>query len=148
MKEFKITLSNAAHICSELISIARSSNKVYRVTVCEWRERRSLDQNAFQHVIYKEISDYLISKGRKGCSPGWVKRMLKNHFLGWEQVEFVCIKTGEVTKREQLKSTRLLDVGESMHYTTQILDWACSIGCEIKIPERCEYRKLINSQNN
>ena len=146
MTEFKLNLINAAEICGQLINIVRSSNKAYRVTICEWRERRSLSQNAFQHLIYKEVSGYLIKHGRAQCSPEWVKSNLKNKFLGWCESEFVDIETGEVSKRQELKSTRSLDVGDSMFYTTQILDWACSIGCEIKIPDKCEYRRLMDSQ--
>ena len=147
MNEFKLTLSSAVYVTSELINIARSSNKTYRVVVSEWREKRSISQNALQHVIYTEISDYLVSKGRKHCTPAWVKDALKNQFLGWESVEFTDLKTGEITRRDVLRSTKSLDVGESCHYTTQILDWAQSIGCNIKIPAKCEYRDMLNKQN-
>lgn len=147
MTEFKLTLASAVYVTSELINIARSPNKTYRVVVSEWREKRSLSQNALQHVIYSDISEYLISKGRKHCTPAWVKDALKNQFLGWELVEFTDLKTGEITRRDVLRSTKSLDVGESCHYTTQILDWAQSIGCNIKIPAKCEYRDMLNKQN-
>lgn len=146
MNEFKLTLSSAVYVTSQLIDLVRS-NKTYRVVVSEWREKRSLSQNALQHVIYTEISEYLVSKGRKHCVPVWVKDALKNQFLGWESVEFTDLNTGEITKREVLRPTKDLDVGESCNYTTQILGWAQSIGCNIKIPAKCEYRDMINKQN-
>lgn len=146
MNEFKLTLSSATYVTNELINIARSS-KTYRVVVSEWREKRSLSQNAFQHVIYSDISEYLISKGREHCTPAWVKSALKNQFLGWTETEFTDLNTGEITKRQVLRSTKDLDVGESCHYTTHILDWAQSIGCNIKMPAKCEYRDMLNKQN-
>ena len=146
MNEFKLTLAGAVYVTSQLIDLARS-NKTYRVIVSEWREKRSLSQNALQHVIYSDISEYLISKGRKHCTPSWVKSALKNQFLGWTETEFTDLNTGEITKRQVLRSTKDLDVGESCHYTTQILDWAQSIGCNIKMPAKCEYRDMLNNQN-
>lgn len=117
-----------------------------RITWEPWRDKRSLSQNAFQHVIYDEISRYLISRGRIDCSPKWVKKMLKNKFLGWEDQEFVDIETGEVTTRQCLRSTSKLDMGEAVHYTDQILMWASDIGCEIKIQTMCDYRKYKEAQ--
>jgi len=110
--------------------------------------KRSLSQNSFQHVIYGEISQYLVSKGRSEWTPDFVKKNLKNKFLGWKQEPFVDIKTGERREIWTLRKTSELDKGESMNYTTQILDWAESIGCSIKIPESCEYRDCLNEQTN
>lgn len=108
---------------------------------------RSLSQNAFQHVIYGEISKYLISKGRSDCSPAWVKAMLKNKYLGWGYQTFVDVETGEKTRREVLRSTSKLDKGEAMDFITNILQWAESIGCIVKVPEESEYMQLMRSQN-
>lgn len=119
----------------------------YRIVWGPWREKRSLSQNAFQHVIYEDISAYLMSKGRTDCTAEWVKEMLKNKFLGWTEKEFVDVVTGERKMREVLRSTAGLDVGASYHYTTEIIDWAQSIGCEIKIPARCEYREMADREN-
>ena len=109
--------------------------------------KRSLSQNAFQHVCYQEISQYLISKGRTEWTPDFVKKNLKNKFLGWTQEPFVDIKTGERREIWTLRHTSKLDKGEAMNYITQILEWAESIGCHIRIPEDCEYMDLIKGQN-
>ena len=109
--------------------------------------KRSLDQNALQHCIYQEVSAYLIRNKRKECNPAWVKKMLKNKYLGWTQEAFTDVLTGEVVQRDVLRSTSALDVGEAYQYTTQILDWADSIGCEIKIPANCQYRQIMEQQN-
>lgn len=127
--------------CQEML--ADGKPKKFR---CTNTQRRSLDQNAFQHVIYTEISKYLISKGRTDWTPKYTKRNLKNKFLGWELEEYVDIETGEKTSREALRSTAALDKGDAYLFTTAILEWAESIGCEIKIPSDSEYMKQREEQ--
>ena len=131
----------------QIISSAILAGKVLRVQVSEWREKRSLSQNALQHVIYSDISKYLISKGRKDWTPEYTKKQLKNKFLGWVNEEYIDIETGERTIKSVLKPTAGLDKGDAYHYTTQIIEWAESIGCEIRIPAKCEYRELMERQN-
>ena len=109
--------------------------------------KRSLSQNAFQHVCYQEISKYLVAKGRSEWTPEFVKKNLKNKFLGWKIETFVDVKTGERRDIWTLKSSSKLDKGKAMNYITQILDWAESIGCHIRIPEDSEYMRLMQSQN-
>lgn len=118
-----------------------------RLTWGEYRETRSLSQNALQHVIYDDLSKYLISRGRTDCTPEWIKDMLKSKFLGWVDREFTDITSGEKAIHQVLRSTAALDKGESYTYTTAILEWASSIGCEIKLPAKCEYRELMDKQN-
>lgn len=146
MKSFKLTVSSIGEFIQELWKL--DLTKAYRVTVVLWREKRSLSQNAFQHVIYDDISKYLISKGRKDWCPKYTKRNMKNNFLGWERTEYTDVKTGEITTREELISTSGLDVGVACDYITKILDFAQSIGCNIKIPASCDYRDYLNKQNN
>jgi hypothetical protein len=122
--------------------------KKYRVNIVEWRSKRSISQNSLQHVIYSDISKYLISKGRIEWTEKKVKESLKSKFLGWEQREIIDVVTGEITVKEMLRESSKLDVGEAFHYTTQIIEWAESIGCEIKIPAKCEYREIMERQND
>jgi len=108
---------------------------------------RSLSQNALSHVIYSEISKYLIGKGRADWDAAMVKRSLKNKFIGWYKESYTDISTGEITNKEVLRHTSDLDKGQMMHYLTQVIEWAESIGCHVKIPATCEYRNLIEVQN-
>lgn len=61
-----------------------SDGKCLRLQVKEWREKRSLSQNALSHMWYAEISEYLINSGRTDATPEWVKRNLKKTYLGCE----------------------------------------------------------------
>lgn len=146
LKSFKLTVNSIGLFIQELWKL--DLTKAYRVTVVLWREKRSLSQNAFQHVIYDDISKYLISKGRKDWTPEYTKENMKNNFLGWEQKGFIDVSTGEITTSMVLKETSKLDVGESCDYTTKLLDFAQSIGCNIKIPVACDYRDYLNKQND
>ncbi len=145
MKNFKLTANSIGSFIAELWKL--DLTKAWRVTIVQWREKRSLSQNAFQHVIYNEISAFLISKGRTDWCPKFTKRNMKNNFLGWEVTEYTDVKTGEVTIREELISTSGLDVGVACDYITKLLDWAQSIGCTIKIPAQCEYRDYLDKQD-
>ncbi|RJP48745.1 MAG: hypothetical protein C4586_08485 [Anaerolineaceae bacterium] len=145
-QSYRATTAEQIDECSRLLKVS-IPKEGWRITFTPWREHRSLSQNAFQHVIYQEISKYLINKGRTDCSPEWVKDMLKNKFLGWVQREFTDVVTGKKTVHEVLRPTAALDVGEAYQYTTEILDWAQSIGCDIKIPANSEYMKLREAQN-
>lgn len=128
--------------CQDLLEDGAS----LKITVKDGR-KRSLSQNAFQHVIYSDISRYLISKGRKEWTPEFVKENLKNKFLGWEDKEYIDVETGKKSLRSVLRRTSQLDVGDSYNYTTQIIDWAEAIGCKIKIPANSVYMELYRDQN-
>ena len=148
MREFKLTFSSLGYFIQEITKLlTENPNKAFRVNVKAWRESRSLSMNAFQHVIYKNISEYLISKGRKDWTEKHTKEQMKNNFLGWRRDEFTNVLTGEVEIKETLIPTSGLDAGEAYNYTFSLLDWAQSIGCEIKIPEKCDYRDLQEKQN-
>jgi hypothetical protein len=41
---------------NELIELAKKSNKGLKVEICQWREQRSLDANAYFHVLVDKIS--------------------------------------------------------------------------------------------
>ncbi|USD64228.1 hypothetical protein [Vibrio sp. SCSIO 43136] len=122
-----------------------SSNKPIKTKLTQYG-RRSLSQNAFQHVIYEKISKFLISRGREEWTPAFVKENLKNKFLGWHEKQYIDVETGQKLVRSVLRKTSNLDRGEAFHFTTAILEWSESIGCRIEIPAECEYRELMNAQ--
>lgn len=147
-----LTLQVVAHNRNDLALAFRAAAEavhagaVLELAIKPFRRKRSLSQNAFQHVIYDEVSKYLIRHGRKDWTPEYTKIQLKNKFLGWERREFVDVMTGEITVREVLRSTAGLDTGQAYHYTTQLLEWAEWIGCPVRIPAVCEYRTLMEQQ--
>lgn len=149
MSEFIANESNIEEIgqkiADSMVEII-ASGSVAKIVVTKKGAKRSLSQNALQHSIYGELSRFLIERGRKDCSPEWIKKMLKNKYLGWAQDSFTDVLTGEVTHREVLRSSSSLEVGEATIYTTQILEFADTIGCEIRIPAKCDYRDMMEIQ--
>jgi hypothetical protein len=146
MKDFKLAANSIGLFIKALWELDLTS--AWRVNIVRWRERRSLSQNAFQHVIYSEISKFLIANGRPDWCTDTVKKNMKNKFLGWTKEEFVDVITGEIKEVETLVSTSGLDVGASYNYTTELLNWCFDMNINIKIPEDCDYRKLQDQQNN
>ena len=146
IKDYKLTISNLKHLIAEILT-ALNEGKTLRVDIKIWKNKRSINQNAFQHIIYQEISKYLIAGGAYNWGAERVKFELKNQFLGWEERERVDLITGEASKVSVLRETAKLDKGDSYHYTTEIIDWAQSIGCTIKIPVSSDYYKYTQEQN-
>ena len=143
--EWKCTTLDQLSACFNFLRL-NMPEAGWRIGFREWKERRSLSMNALQHVIYEEISRYLVARGRTDWTPRKVKDELKNQYLGWEDQEFTDLKTGQKTTRPVLRSTAGLDRGEAVFYTDQILEFASSIGCEIKIPARGEYADYREAQ--
>ena len=149
MKDFKLNISSLGYLVAELTNIVTASpNKSFRVSIKLWRESRSLSQNNFQHVIYDELSKYLISRGRTDWTEKKTKIEMKNNFLGWVNADCTDMVTGEITIRQVLRSSSKLDVGEACDYITKMLDLCNNLGCTIKIPAKCEYRDVLEKQIN
>ncbi|WP_145525874.1 hypothetical protein [Yersinia rohdei] len=128
------------------LQILITSGKKYRVTICEWREKRSLNQNALSHMWYGEISAYLIKSGRTDATPAWVKRNLKKTYLGCEEVEYTDFVTGEKVKMWEPRHTSKLDTGDMHFFLSQVEMWAAEFGLALTIPNGCEYSNLKQKQ--
>ena len=122
------------------------SGECYRLTVKPWRDKRSLSQNSLSHVWYAEISAYLIKRGKSFASPEWVKDAMKHTYLGYADREMVDVVTGAKTTVSRLRHTSDLDTGDMHFYLTRVEGWAREIGCNLTIPNDCEYRKLREKQ--
>lgn len=145
-EDLKLNANSKSFVYAKLSELIDTSGKSYRVTVKEWREKRSISQNNLVHKWFGHISDYLILKGREGCSEGWVKDAMKHTFLGYEMKTKVNVLTGEKTTVSELKHTSELDVGDMTHFMNKVYKWAMDIGCLLPIPEDSEYAQLMRRQ--
>ncbi|HDZ3041336.1 TPA: YbcN family protein [Klebsiella pneumoniae] len=123
-----------------------SDGKCLRLQVKEWREKRSLSQNALSHMWYAEISEYLINSGRTDATPKWVKRNLKKTYLGCEEVTYTDFITGEKTTTWEPRHTSDLDTGEMHIFLTKVEAWCAQFGLTLTIPHGCEYQQLQQKQ--
>ncbi|ENS4790912.1 YbcN family protein [Klebsiella pneumoniae] len=123
-----------------------SDGKCLRLQVKEWREKRSLSQNALSHMWYTEISEYLIARGKTFATPEWVKDAMKHTYLGYESKDRVDVVSGEVTTVQSLRHTSELETGEMYIFLCKVEAWAMNIGCHLTIPQSCEYQQLRDKQ--
>ncbi len=141
MKDFKLTTGSVSLLVVELNKLIASTNKAYRVSVVEWRERRSLSQNSMYWAWLSEINRQ---------NPLKVDGYEKNGAELWHEVfkKFWCPSksiTDGVTSLG-VQSTTLLDTGEMTFYLNRIESWCMSRGIVLTIPETSEYYRLMESQ--
>lgn len=146
IKGFKLTLESLPELLKQIMPELKTSN--LRVDVKIWKDARSIPLNSFQHVIYGELSRYLIKRGRGDFTPEYAKMTLKNWFLGWEDMEVTDLSNGKPKIVSVLRETSKLDRGEAHRYTEQIIEWCESVGLTIKIPINSDYFKFCNEQNH
>ena len=143
VKELKLNLTSLAFIVGELTKMISGNDKSWRLTIVEWREKRSLSQNSLYWKWLAEIDKQNPLK------------VVNSEYSGaelWHSVfkKFYCperIITDGKTEMV-IVSTKLLDVGEMHHYLTHIEHWAMNRGFKLTIPINSEYQELINRQNN
>ncbi|HBE9089600.1 hypothetical protein [Serratia fonticola] len=145
MQDFCLHKSTLGQFTKQLFELI-SSGKRYRVKISEWRNKRSLSQNALSHVWYAEISKYLIKHGRAHCTEKWVKKNLKSTFLGCEEVEYTNFRTGEKTISYEPRHTSDLDTGDMHYFMTQVEEWAGQFGLILSNPADGEYNQLKQKQ--
>lgn len=116
------------------------------VKLMQYKNPRSLDQNALSHVWYREIAKEMAKKGHKVDheKPEQVwKLWLKKRFLGTDSY-----RIGKHEINEQVKSTSSLNKGEMAHYLDNVYHWAMDLGIILTIPRECEYAEIKNQQES
>ena len=142
MKDFRLNMANFGLFMTQLNELLASS-KTYRVNIVEWREKRSLSQNSLYWKWLGEINKQ---------SPLSVKDSTLNGSELWHEVfkKYYCPVKAITNGNNQIevKSTKLLDVGEMTFYLNKIENWCMDRGINLTIPEDSEYYQLMNYQNN
>lgn len=109
---------------------------------------RSLPQNSLFHKWCAEIAAFFVSMGKTTFATGAamnevnMKRNLKQTFLGEEEIEDIDLRTGEITKRSELRHTSDLDKGEMHAFMTCVDKWAMEHGIYLSHPEDSEYQRM------
>lgn len=142
----KLHAGNFAAV-GKLLQEQLATGKPLRLEVKEWREKRSLSQNALSHMWYTEISEYLVKSGRTDATPEWVKRNLKKTYLGYEEVEYTDFVTGTKTIELELRHTSDLDTGDMHHFMCQVEGWCAQFGLTLTIPQSSEFQALRDKQD-
>lgn len=116
-----------------------ASGKRYRVSIVEWREKRTLSQNALMWKWNGEVAAQLTDIGKGKFDQDCVHEYLKDLYCPPKAITVM----GET---RYVKSTKLLDTGEMTRYMEQIDMWAHKSGLRLTIPAHCEYRQLQEAQ--
>lgn len=117
-----------------------ATGKRYRVSIVEWKEKRSLSQNALLWKWNGEIAAQLTRTGKGKFNQDDIHEYLKDLYCPPKPISVM----GET---RYVKSTKLLDTGDMTRYLEQIDMWAHQRGLRLTIPPRCEYRQLMEAQN-
>jgi len=134
------------HAVGDVIRQSLNGGQSFRIRLEPWQEKRSLSQNNMFHGWMRQLSQYLIDHGRPYCSPEWCKEAMKSTFLGFEETEYIDVKSGARIVRERLKRTSTLKSGEMYMFMTQVHGWCLGIGCLLKISENSEYFQNMRKQ--
>jgi hypothetical protein len=140
MQEFKLNLNNLGAVISQLTKLLQSTNSDYRLTVKQWKETRSLSQNA---LYWKWLADIdkqspLMCESKISGSEMW-HEVFKHYFC---PMKTVANKKAALN----IKSTKMLDVGEMTFYLNKIENWCFDRGIKLSIPVDSEYSKLMERQ--
>ena len=140
MKDFKLTFSTIGCLVVEATKLLQSG-KVYRVSIKEWRQSRSLSQNSLYWKWLAEIDKQAPLK-IDGSS-------VKGSELWHELLKKYYCPVKNITNGENIlpvKSTKILDVGEMTFYLNKIEGFCIDRGIGLTIPETSEYYKLMEYQ--
>ena len=125
--------------------LAWDFSKPLTVKLEEYKNPRSLSQNAMSHIWYREIANGMKKKGHvvdyDNPAEAW-KLWLKKRFLG---VSTVTI--GKHTL-EEIRRTSDLNSAEMAHYLDQVYHWAMDLGIRLTIPKECEYAEIKTKQES
>ena len=131
MKDFKLTVNSIGLFIQEVWKL--DLTKAYRVNVVQWRESRSLSQNALYWKWLGEIAK---------------QQNITNDPEIWHEIfkKYYCPEK-VINEHITIKSTKKLDLGDMHFYLSKIERYCMDKGYLITIPDNCEYRKLEEKQD-
>ena len=138
MKDFKLTISSLGYFVAELTKLLTNNpNSAYRITVKQWRESRSLSQNALYWKWMTELSKQAKVNGKVFSAEVWAE-FFKKYYCPDKLID---MPLGEPVT---VKSTTKLDAGEMHYYLSCIQAWCMTEGFILTVPSDSEYQKLID----
>ena len=139
MNDFKLNKSSLKWFISEITSKTGDGNS-FRVSIKQWRDKRSLNQNSLYHKWLAEISKQAKVNNNSFNSDTW-HEYFKRYFCPKKTIQ---MPAGEPVT---VATTTKLDKGEFTFYLMKIEAWAMEKGFYLTIPENCEYANLIEEQD-
>ena len=139
MKDFQLTFNSLPELVRALTELVKNNHvKKWRISIKEWREKRSISQNSLYWLWMGELEKTADVMGVKYKSDAWAE-VFKDAYCPSKSIETPFgIK--------ETKSTTKLDTGEMHYYLNQIHAYCMQYGWVLPVPEDSEYNKLINEQ--
>ena len=138
MKNFKLTTDSIGLFIADLWNL--DLTKAWRVTIVQWREKRSNDQNSLYWKWMAELAKQARVNGKEFSGEVWAE-FFKKYYCPDKLID---MPLGEASI---VKSTTNLDTGEMHHYLNKIQAWCMSEGYALTIPENSEYQQLLDKQD-
>ena len=138
MKNFKLTANSIGSFIAELWKL--DLTKAWRVTIVQWRESRSGQQNKMYWLWMAELAKQARVNGKEFSGEVWAE-FFKKYYCPDKLID---MPLGEASI---VKSTTNLDTGEMHHYLNKIQAWCMSEGYALTIPENSEYQQLLDKQD-
>jgi len=133
MKDFKLCFNSLGYFIQEATKLIQSK-KAFRVNIVEWREKRSLSQNS----LYWKWLGEIVKQWDVTSDTEILHEIFKKYFCP-DKV---------INEHITIKSTKKLDVGEMCFYLNRIEQFCIDRGFKITIPDNCEYRELLERQDD
>ncbi len=131
MKTFKVQQKRDKEMVKSYVE-SLPDNKCYEIIVKQHRERRTLPQNSLFHLWCKCIED------ETGQDAESVKRVTKEMFLGYNEVDVFGRKSYELT------STTKLNTLQMSQFMNKVQAWASSdLGIVLPIPEDLYFTHFV-----
>lgn len=140
--------------------------KPLKVTVEPFKRKRSLPQNALYWQWMTECVAWLDAKNydwslkldeeimreaqgdEDKAKKLWLHKSHKATFLGWRDVEYTDLTTGEVTMKSELIGTSGpdFDTGRMHFFMNLVYEYWMNLGLLLPIPEESEYQDVMRRQ--
>lgn len=143
-------------------------SKPLRVTIEPFKKKRSLSQNALywqwitEAVAWLDARNYAWTSrldeeilreagGEEAVAKKlWLHKSHKATFLGFREVEYVDLTTGQVTVKSELIGTsgKDFDTGQMHFFMNLVYEYWANLGLLLPIPEQSEYMDLVQQQRD
>tara|TARA_R100000541_G_scaffold58810_1_gene70725 strand:- start:31200 stop:31637 length:438 start_codon:yes stop_codon:yes gene_type:complete len=145
VKDLKYTSGNADYIKQELLKL--DSNKSYRLSISEWKEKRGISANNQQHLWYAQIAkhngDETALDVKNFCKDAIGLPILLNSDKHGDKMEFLLHKLDYYRHSHEsrmkliqcLEVTSLFNTAESKQYMEQMIFYYNDNGIMIKFKD-------------
>lgn len=142
IQDYRLHKSNLKQF-AQLIYDLTQTDKSYRVSFKEWRDKRSQSQNQTVHMWFGEMAAYLTANGwHSAVHNSQGKKVGEIPFSAEDCKDFFVGHFAGHNEDGTRLSTAKMDKGELNHLMNQIHEWCVNRNVPLTIPEDSEYMRI------